>query len=148
MESRRSAAWTVYLRWQYRALRVLDPLLRVWWRTFGIGITVDLEVSGRRTGRTRRVLVGLLRVDGRWYVGHPNGPVQWTKNLAAAGRGRLTVRGQRIDVTARRLGHGAERAAAIVATASQQPFPANLVYRAARRHVLAVGDYFRLEPMD
>jgi deazaflavin-dependent oxidoreductase (nitroreductase family) len=145
---RRSVAWALYLRWQYRLLRLLDPLVRAWWRWFGIGITVDLDVRGRRTGKTRRVLVGLLRVGGRWYVGHPNGRVQWTSNLAAAGHAGVVIRGQRVEVRARPLERGPERDAAIAATANQQPLPGNLVYRAARRHVLAVGDYFRLEPMD
>ena len=90
----------------YGVLRLLDPLLTAWWRAFGIGITAQLTVRGRRSGRERSVLVGLLNVDGRHYVGHPNGPVNWTRNLdrswegacrAVAGRirdaaGSLTLR--------------------------------------------------------
>lgn len=148
MQRWRSPAWNRYLRAQYRLLRWLDPLIRAWWRLAGVGITVDLEVPGRHTRRQRRVLVGLLRVDGRWYVGHPNGRAQWTRNLAAAGGARVNLRTSSVTVHARRLGPGLERDAVIVATARQQPFPANLVYRAARRHILAVGDYFRLEPID
>ena len=34
----------------------------------------------------------------------------------------------------------------IRATWTQQPFPANLLYRAAGRHVAAVGVYHRLDP--
>src|SRR5918992_5498656 len=127
---RRSPLWTGYLRVQYRLLRVLDPLIRAWWRVFGIGITVDLEVRGRRSGRRRRVLVGLLRVNGPWYVGHPNGRAQWTRNLAAAGAASVIFRRDRVAVRARRLPDGGERDAVIMATASQQPFPGNLVYRA------------------
>lgn len=54
--------------------------------------------------------------------------------------------GAPIDVSAEPLPHGAERDAVIVATAEQQPFPANLLYRGARRHILNEGRYFRLEP--
>ncbi len=147
MQRRRSSGWDLYLRAQYRLLRWLDPVIRAWWRGVGIGITVDLEVRGRRSGEPRRVLVGLLRVDGRWYVGHPNGPRQWTENLAAAREARVIARGWSVGVRAERLAAGPERDAVIVATASQQPFPGNLAYRAARRHILAVGDYFRLDPM-
>jgi hypothetical protein len=40
---------------------------------------------------------------------------------------------------------GEERSDAIQATFSQQPFPGNVVYWLARRHVRAVGRYYRLE---
>jgi hypothetical protein len=93
------------------------------------------------------VLIGLIQVSGRWYVGHPNGEVAWTANLRAAGRGRLAPRPDaRIDVVAEPLDAGPERTAVILATAEQQPFPGNLMYRAARRHILSEGRYFRLEP--
>ena len=41
---------------------------------------------------------------------------------------------------------GVERDAVIFATADQQPFPGNLLYRVARRHILSEGRYFRLDP--
>jgi hypothetical protein len=112
-----------------------------------MGITVDLSIRGRRSGRERRVLVGLIQVEGRWYVGHPNGEAAWTRNLASARHATVTWPGMRgLSVRAARLADGDERDRAILATASQQPFPGNLVYRAARRHVLAAGVYFRLDP--
>jgi hypothetical protein len=133
----------------YGVLRVLNPILRAWWRMFGIGITAQLTVPGRRTGRERSVLVGLLNVDGRQYVGHPNGPVDWTHNLAAAGEARVAqLPGVWATLRAVPLSDGPERDAVISATARQQPFPGNLIYRAARRHIGAVGVYFRLEASD
>jgi hypothetical protein len=93
--------------------------------------------------------VGLIEVGGRWYVGHPNGDVGWTRNLAAAGEAVVAwPSGVRHGVRAERLADGDERDAVILATAHQQPFPGNLAYRAARRHILARGAYFRLEPVD
>jgi hypothetical protein len=47
-----------------------------------------------------------------------------------------------------RLEPGSERDGVIRATWVQQPFPANLLYRAARAHVAAVGVFLRLEPAD
>jgi len=93
--------------------------------------------------------VGLIEVGGGWYVGHPNGEVGWTRNLAAAGQA-VVAWPSRVShrVRPERLADGDERDAVILATAHQQPFPGNLVYRAARRHILARGVYFRLEPMD
>jgi hypothetical protein len=144
-----SAAWRLSLRLFYRMLRLLDPILRVWWRAFGIGITAQLTVRGRRSGRQRSVLVGLLNVDRHQYVGHPNGPVDWTRNLVAAGEASVAQRpGMWATLRAVPLADGPERETVIAATARQQPFPGNLVYRAAQRHIQAVGVYFRLEPSD
>jgi deazaflavin-dependent oxidoreductase (nitroreductase family) len=131
---------------QYAMLRVLDPLIRWMWFSVGIGITSRLTVRGRRTGKERSVLVGLLRVDGAWYVGHPNGEVGWTANLRSARHATVAPRPESpFQVTAVPLEPGPERDAVIMATADQQPFPGNLVYRAARRHILSEGRYFRLE---
>ena len=146
---RASRVWSLLLRLEYAWLRLTDPLIRSAWRGGGMGITVDLRVRGRRTGRPRAVLVGLIEVAGGWYVGHPNGEVGWTRNLAAAGEAVVArPSGVSHRVRAERLADGDERDAVIVATAHQQPFPGNLVYRAARRHILARGVYFRLDPMD
>jgi hypothetical protein len=146
---RPSAAWRLSLGLFYSILRLLDPIIRMWWRTFGIGITAQLTVRGRRSGRQRSVLVGLLNVDRHQYVGHPNGPVDWTRNLAAAGEARVAQRpGMWATLRAVPLADGPELDAVIAATARQQPFPGNLVYYAARRHIKAVGVYFRLEPSD
>jgi hypothetical protein len=143
-EPRRSAAWSVYLRGQYRLIRILDPLVRTWWRGYGLGNVVELRVPGRRTGRERRVLIGLLRDAGAWYVGHPNGHAAWTRNLEAAGGGSLSLSWPgSVPIVGRRLDPGSERDRAIAAT-SQHVFPGNVIYRLARRHILAVGVYFAL----
>ncbi len=145
--SRGSPGWALVWRLTYAFLRLIDPFLRVSWRAGTLGITSRLEVPGRRSGRSRSVLVGLLRVNGRWYVGHPNGPAEWTRNLDAAGQAVIRPwSSMPVRVSATRLQAGPEREAAIRATAVQQPLPGNLLYRASRRHVLAVGVYFRLEP--
>lgn len=147
MTPRRSGAWHWTFRATYALLRILDPLLRWSWFSVGIGITSKLTVPGRRTGRERSVLVGLIRVNGAWYVGHPNGEVAWTANLRDAGSARLAPRPEAtIHVTATPLDRGHERDEVIMATSEQQPFPGNLLYGAARRHILSEGRYFRLEP--
>ncbi|MFI5225804.1 MAG: hypothetical protein ACHQ3P_03925 [Candidatus Limnocylindrales bacterium] len=147
-EPQRSRGWSVYLRAQYRLIRLMDPLIRTVWRGYGLGNVVELGLVGRRTGRPRRVLVGLLRADGDWFVGHPNGPCPWTLNLEAAGGATLTPSWPTtLSVRARRLAPGAERDRAILAT-SQHVFPGNVVYRLARAHVRAVGAYYALEVVD
>jgi deazaflavin-dependent oxidoreductase (nitroreductase family) len=144
---RRSPLWTVAWRVGYAILRRVEPIVRRRWRAGQLGITVELTTRGRRSGRQRSVLVGLLRIDDRMYVGHPNGAADWTRNLQAAGDAEVRPwTGPSFGVRAERLPHGSERDAVVRATAVQQPFPGKLLYRASRNHVLAVGTYFRLTP--
>jgi hypothetical protein len=146
---RGSAAWRLIWRSGYRVIRALDPLIRGAWRS-GLGSLrrlIELDVVGRRTGRQRPTIVTALTVDDTSYVGHPNGDVAWTRNVEAVGLLRVVSRdGSARQVRAIRLRPGPERESVIRATWSQQPFPVNLIYSAARGHVRRVGVYFRLEP--
>ena len=142
-----SALWGATFHAAYSLIRALDRPLQAAWAAGGLGITSKLTVRGRSSGIDHSVLIGLIELNGNWYVGHPNGDVNWTTNLRSAGEGYIAPRpDQPLEVTARPLGDGAERDAVIAATAHQQPFPANLLYLAARRHILREGRYFRLEP--
>jgi len=144
---RAGGLWASVFRLAYWIVRRLDRPIRAWWRRFGLADTVELVVAGRRTGRPRAVLVGLLVVDGRWYVGHPSGDAGWTRNLRAAGRAVVVDRrGRRTTVRASLLGPGPERRAVVEATWRQHPLPARPLYRAARSHILRWGVYFRLGP--
>jgi hypothetical protein len=134
----------------YRFLRLVDPLIRSSRAHGAPGLdgVVELQVSGRRSGRRRTVLLTLLTAGGEWYVGHPNGDVEWTRNAEAAGVVSIDPpAAPRRSFNVIRLPPGVERDAVILATRTQQPFPANLVYRAAGRHIAAVGVYFRLVPV-
>jgi len=145
---RSSRFWSRWFRIQYRMIRWLDPLIRAWLGRPGLADTVELVVPGRRTGRPRSVLVGLLEIDGRWYVGHPNGPAQWTRNLEAAGR--ATIRrpdGVAAEVAVVPLPQGPERTAAIHATFRQHPHGGRQIYHLAHAHIEAVGAFFRLDPL-
>lgn len=144
-----SSAWSVVFRLEYRIIRLLDPLIRVAWHGLGPWLEpiVELRVRGRRSGRERRLLLTSLALDGRLYLGHPNGDAAWTRNLEAAQGAEIVDRRGRVSaVSATRLPPGDERTRVIVATARLQPPPGNLVYRLARGHILRVGTYFRLEP--
>lgn len=147
---RRSRFWRFLLRVMYRGLRLIDPLIRSW-RANGIaGLdgVVEVSINGRTSGRPRTTLLTLLRVGDAWYIGHPNGETAWTRNAEAAGVVRIdppSAHGSAFSVV--RLPSGPERDAVIGATRVQQPFPANLVYRAASRHIYAAGVYFRLVPV-
>ena len=144
---RGSAGWRWFFRVAYRLVRLADPFLRAVMARVSAFLprAVDLVLVGRHSGRSRRVLLTLLTVGDAWFVGHPNGPAPWTRNLEAAGVGELTLRdGRSVRVRAVRVWGGPEREAVIRATWSQQPFPANVAYALARRHVRRVGVYYRL----
>ena len=141
-----SSFWRYAFKLQYRLLAWLDPIIRAFWKRYGIGVTVELSVRRRSGGQPRSRLVGLLRVSDVEYVGHPNGDVGWTRDLTAAmGATIIWPTGDVVELAATRLDYGDERTAAIRAT-TQQPFPGNVIYRLARRHIMAAGVYFRLEP--
>ena len=149
LDARESAAWRIAFRVLYRFLRLTDPLIRsaLAVGTPGLDGIVRITVPGLQTGRPRRTLLTLLTVGDRWYLGHPNGDAAWVRNAEAAGWLEVDpppAAGPRVAV--RRLPPGPERDAVIRATWTQQPFPGNVIYRAARRHIAAVGVYFRLEP--
>jgi hypothetical protein len=138
--------WRVAFRVLYRLLALLDPLIRAGWRRVGIGNVVELTVDRRNGGGERARLVGILRAGDEFYLGHPSGHVGWTRDLEAASAGTLKwPSGVDWEFSATRLAPGPERERAIRAT-SQHPFPGNLFYRVARRHVRRAGVFFRLGP--
>ena len=144
-EPRPSPVWRWYLRAQYRLIRLLDPFVATFWRAYGLGNVVELQVPGRRTGRPRPILLGLLRDGEHWFLGHPNGDVAWTRNLEAADSAALSIRyPTSVAIRATRLPPGDLRDRAILLT-GQHVFPGNIVYRLARAHVRAVGVYFSIE---
>lgn len=68
------------------AARLFNAVIRVL-AEWGISLagTRALWVRGRTSGVTRRVVVNVLRVDGRDYVVSPRGNTQWSRNARAAG---------------------------------------------------------------
>jgi hypothetical protein len=141
-----SRFWDRAWRTFYWVVTRLSPVIRPWVERFGLGNVVELIVIGRRTGRRRVVLLGLLRVDDGWYLGHPNGAVNWTRNLDAAGVATLVIPHQPpIEIRPELLALGEERRRVIAATWHQHVFPGRVLYWLARRHVFEVGRYYRIE---
>jgi deazaflavin-dependent oxidoreductase (nitroreductase family) len=72
---------------------------RCWARVFDLGILprrwVTLEVTGRRSGQTRRFPLGMADWEGRWYLVPMLGErCHWVQNVRAAG-GRAVIRRRR-----------------------------------------------------
>ena len=72
------------LRALYRTLGWLAPLVRQWWRRFGLGTSCRSGSPVCRTGRPNQTRQWLVVADGHWYLGHPDGPAHWTRNLDGA----------------------------------------------------------------
>ncbi|MDR0358198.1 MAG: nitroreductase family deazaflavin-dependent oxidoreductase [bacterium] len=80
-----------------RLLRLLNPLTR-WLISAGLPTgapNVLLTMHGRRSGKIRTVPLGLLELDGRWFVQASYGETGWVANLRAAGEATLTYPGDR-----------------------------------------------------
>jgi deazaflavin-dependent oxidoreductase (nitroreductase family) len=87
-----------------------------WWVTFfnpvarrvlatgvPLGYNGLLTVRGRTSGLPRTTPLAIIEVSGRRWVWSPWGEVHWVRNLRAAGRATIAVRGRQEEVTATEL---------------------------------------------
>jgi len=117
--------------------RVLGPM---WLRT---GLTVLLDVRGRRTGTPHRVALFPVDVGGTSYLLSQYGVTGWVRNLRAAGRGELSRRGHAAAFTAVEV-DGAERDRVIAAFRAKTPRPFRRDFE--QRRAAADHPTFRVEP--
>jgi deazaflavin-dependent oxidoreductase (nitroreductase family) len=89
------------------ANKALSPnrVIRLGRRLFGglmrrTGLSVVLEVPGRRTGTPVRVTLAPWEVDGTRYLMSQYGVTDWVRNLRAAGGGQLHYRDRTESVSA------------------------------------------------
>lgn len=68
-----------------------------------MGFNGLVTIRGRKSGLPRTTPVAIIEVSGRRWIWAPWGEVHWVRNLRAAGRATITVRGRREDVDAREL---------------------------------------------
>jgi deazaflavin-dependent oxidoreductase (nitroreductase family) len=62
-----------------------------------------VTIRGRKSGLPRTTALAIVDVGGRRWVWAPWGEVQWVRNLRAAGRATISVRGRREEVSATEL---------------------------------------------
>ena len=79
-----------YLKPPSLTRHVANPLAM---RLGGRGVAT-LTVTGRRTGKPRKVPVIPIDVGEKQYLVSPYGESDWVRNLRAAGRGALSRKGQ------------------------------------------------------
>jgi deazaflavin-dependent oxidoreductase (nitroreductase family) len=63
-----------------------------------------VTIRGRKSGLPRTTPLAIIKVSGRRWVWAPWGDVQWVRNLRAAGRATVSVRGLEEEVSATELG--------------------------------------------
>lgn len=68
-----------------------------------LGFNGLITIPGRTSGLPRTTPVAIIAVGGRRWVWAPWGDVHWVRNLRAAGRATITVRGRDETVTATEL---------------------------------------------
>ena len=112
-----------------RFLRLVNPLAR-WLIPAGLPTgapNVLLTMRGRRSGKLRTVPLGLLELDGRWFVQTTYGETGWVANLRADGEATVTQPGgRRVPVQAIEL--PPEEAGAVLRSALER-FRRSRVFR-------------------
>jgi len=68
-----------------------------------LGFNRLVTIQGRKSGLPRTAAIAVIEVSGRRYVWAPWGEVNWVRNLRAAGRATVTVRGRKEEVRATEL---------------------------------------------
>lgn len=87
-----------------RHVSLLNPLLRSLLRIgLPLGPNGLITIRGRTTGLPRTTPVAILNLSGGRWIWSPWGDVHWVRNLRAAGRATITVRGRTEEVAATEL---------------------------------------------
>jgi deazaflavin-dependent oxidoreductase (nitroreductase family) len=68
-----------------------------------LGFNGLITIRGRTSGQPRTNPIAIIDVSGRRWVWSPWGEVNWVRNLRAAGRATITVRGREEEVRATEL---------------------------------------------
>jgi deazaflavin-dependent oxidoreductase (nitroreductase family) len=79
-----------------RRVRFFSPILKF---LLAAGIPVGpnrlVTIRGRKSGLPRTTPLAIVEIEGRRWVWAPWGEVQWVRNLRAAGRATIAMRGGR-----------------------------------------------------
>jgi len=68
-----------------------------------LGFNRLVTIRGRKSGVDRTTPIAVIEISGRRWIWAPWGEVQWVRNLRAAGRATIEMRGRQEAVTATEL---------------------------------------------
>jgi deazaflavin-dependent oxidoreductase (nitroreductase family) len=87
-----------------RQVRFFSPILKfLLVAGMPLGFNRLVTIRGRKSGLPRTTPLAVIEVGGRRWVWSPWGEVQWVRNLRAAGRATIAVRGRTEELTATEL---------------------------------------------
>ena len=85
-------------------VRLFSPILKfLLVAGMPIGPNGLVTIRGRKSGLPRTTALAIVEVGGSRWVWAPWGEVQWVRNLRAAGRATISVRGRKEEVSATEL---------------------------------------------
>ncbi|HEU0026533.1 MAG TPA: nitroreductase family deazaflavin-dependent oxidoreductase [Ktedonobacterales bacterium] len=85
-------------------VRLFSPILKFLLAAgMPMGFNGLVTIRGRKSGLPRTTALAIITVGGRRWVWAPWGEVQWVRNLRAAGRATISVRGRTEEVSATEL---------------------------------------------
>jgi len=85
-------------------VRLFSPILKfLLVAGLPMGFNGLVTIRGRKSGLPRTTALAIIAVGGRRWVWAPWGEVQWVRNLRAAGRATISVRGRKEEVSATEL---------------------------------------------
>ena len=88
-----------------RQVSLFSPILKALLAAgIPLGFNRLVTIRGRKSGLPRTTPIAVIERSGRRWVWAPWGEVHWVRNLRAAGRATIQVRGQQLEVTATELG--------------------------------------------
>src|ERR687897_3178416 len=87
-----------------RRVRFFSPILKfLLVAGMPLGPNMLVTIRGRKSGLPRTTPLAIIEDGGRRWVWAPWGEVHWVRNLRAAGRATITVRGRTEEVRATEL---------------------------------------------
>jgi len=85
-------------------VRLFSPILKFLLRArVPLAYNRLVTIRGRKSGQPRTAAIAVLEVGGRRWVWAPWGEVNWVRNLRAAGRATIAIRGRNEEVRATEL---------------------------------------------
>jgi deazaflavin-dependent oxidoreductase (nitroreductase family) len=87
-----------------RSVSIFSPILKFLLATgVPLGFNRLVTIRGRKSGLPRTAAIAVIEASGRRWVWAPWGEVHWVRNLRAAGRATITLRGRKDEVRATEL---------------------------------------------
>ena len=87
-----------------RRVRLFSPVLKTLLAAgLPLGFNRLVTIRGRKSGQARTAPLAVLEVSGRRWIWAPWGEVNWVRNLRAAGRATISVRGGTEEVRSTEL---------------------------------------------